>query len=62
MGKIKVLDSDSEDVEIALDTCAEIDTIDIKFARQRCLKPYVKEYPRLWQSAGNVQHQAKGAY
>jgi len=62
MGKIKVLDSDSEDVEIALDTCAEIDTIDIEFAKQRCLKPYVKEYPRLWQSAGNVRHQARGAY
>ena len=62
MGQLNVLDSEPENVEIALDTCAEIDTIDVKFARQRGLKPYIKDYPRLWQSAGNVQHQAKGAY
>jgi len=62
MGKLNTLDDDPEDVEIALDTCAEVDTICIEFARQRRLKPYIKEYPRLWQSAGNVRHRAKGAY
>ena len=62
MGKLNVLDSKPEDVEIALDTCAEIDTVGVEFARQRGLKPYFKDYPRLWQSAGNVRHQAKGAY
>lgn len=62
MGKLNVLDSDPEDVEIALDTCAEIDTVSVEFARQRRLKPYIKEYPRLWQSAGNIRHQVKGAY
>ncbi|EED18398.1 gag/polymerase/env polyprotein, putative [Talaromyces stipitatus ATCC 10500] len=62
MGQLNVLDSDPEDVEIALDTCAEIDTIGIDFAEQRGLKPYIKGYPKLWQSAGNVQHEAKGAY
>ncbi|EED14526.1 retrovirus polyprotein, putative [Talaromyces stipitatus ATCC 10500] len=42
MGQLNVLDSDPEDVEIALDTCAEIDTIGIDFAEQRGLKPYIK--------------------
>ena len=48
MGKLNVLDGKLEDVGIALDTCAEVDTIDIKFARQRHLKPYIKDYPKLW--------------
>ena len=60
-GKLYAL-GESEDVEIALDTCAEVDIICIEFARQHHLKPYIKEYPRLWQSAGNVRHRAKGAY
>jgi len=47
MGKLNTLDDDPEDVEIALDTCVEVDTICIEFARQRRLKPYIKEYLRL---------------
>jgi transposase InsO family protein len=62
MGKINVSDSDPEEVEIALDTCAEVDIVGVEFAKQRRLKPYIKEYPKLWQSAGNMRHQAKGAY
>ena len=31
MGKVKTLDSDPEDVEITLDTCAEVDIINIEF-------------------------------
>ena len=49
-------------MEIALDTCAEVDLIGVEFAKQRRLKPYIKDYPRLWQSAGDVRHQAMGAY
>jgi hypothetical protein len=33
-GKLNVLESDPEDVEVALDTCAEIDTISVGFAKQ----------------------------
>ena len=33
IGKLNVRDSDLEDVEVALDTYAEIDTISIKFAK-----------------------------
>ena len=47
MSKLNTLDDDPEDVEIALDTCVEVDTIYIEFARQRRLKPYIKEYLRL---------------
>ena len=46
-GKLYAL-GESEDVEIALDTCAEVDIICIEFARQHYLKPYIKEYLRLW--------------
>ena len=60
-GKLNV-GGQPESVDIALDTCAEIDTVGVEFARQRGFKPYIKEYPQLWQSAGNVRHQAKGAY
>ena len=61
-GKLNGLDDDTEDVEIALDTCAKVDIICVEYTRQQRLKPYIKEYPRLWQSAGNVRHQVKGAY
>ena len=47
VGKLNVLDSDLEDVKVALDTYVEIDTIGIDFVRQRGLKPYIKEYPNL---------------
>ena len=33
MGKLNTLDDNPEDVEIALDTCVEVDTIYIEFAR-----------------------------
>ena len=33
MGKIKVLDSDLEDVEIALDTYVEVNIISLEFIR-----------------------------
>ena len=46
MGKLNAL-GDTEDVEIALDTCAEIDTICTEFAKRQRLKPYINEYPRL---------------
>jgi len=46
-GQLNVPGDDPEDVEIALDTCAEIDTISEEFARQRHLKPYIKEYLQL---------------
>ena len=62
MGKLYPLDSDPEDVEVALDTCAEVDTIGVEFAKQRRLKLYIKDYPTLWQSAGSIQHEAKGVY
>jgi hypothetical protein len=61
-GKINVLGDKAEDVDIALDTCAEIDIVDVEYARQQRLKPYIKDYPQLWQSAGNVRHRARGAY
>jgi hypothetical protein len=48
MGKINVSDSDPEEVEIALDTCAEVDIVGVKFAKQQRLKPYIKEYLKLW--------------
>ena len=48
VGKLNVRDSDLEDVEIALDTCVEVDTVSVEFTRQQRLKPYIKEYPRLW--------------
>ncbi|KIX01154.1 uncharacterized protein Z518_08879 [Rhinocladiella mackenziei CBS 650.93] len=48
MGKLNVRDRDPEDVEIALDTCAEIDTVGVEFVKQRDPKPYIKEYPKLW--------------
>ena len=47
MGKLNVLDSEPEDVEVALDTCAEIDTVGVEFIRLRRLKPYIKDYLRL---------------
>ena len=47
MGKLNVHD-DTEDVEIALDTYAEVDLIGVEFVKQRRLKPYIKDYPRLW--------------
>ena len=47
MGKLSGLDDDLEDVEVALDTCAEVDTICVEFAKQQRLKPYIKEYLRL---------------
>ena len=61
-GQLSVLDGDPENIEIALDTCAEINTIGVDFAKQRGLKLYIKDYPKLWQSAGNIRHEAKGAY
>jgi len=48
VGKLNVRDSNLEDVEIALDTCAEVDIVSVEFTRQQRLKPYIKEYPRLW--------------
>ena len=33
MGKLNVLNSDPEDVEVALDTYAEIDIVSIEFIR-----------------------------
>jgi len=62
MGKLGIPDNEPKDVEIALDTCAEVDTVGVDFAKQHGLKPYIKWYPKLWQSAGNIQQQAKGAY
>ena len=47
ISKLNTLDNDPEDVEIVLDTCAEVNTIYIEFVRQRRLKPYIKEYLRL---------------
>ena len=44
-GKLVNGNADAEDIEIALDTCAEIDIISIDFAKQRGLKPYIKKYP-----------------
>ena len=46
MGKLSAL-GDTMDVEVALDTCVEIDTVCAKFVEQQHLKPYIKEYPRL---------------
>ena len=62
MGKLKLPGQDSKTVEIALDSGAEVDVIDTSFAQQQRLKPYIKKYPELWQSAGDTRHQAKGAY
>ena len=47
MGKLSLLDC-SEDVEVALDTCAEIDTVSVEYVKQRYLKPYIKRYPELF--------------
>ena len=33
MGKLHLLDSDPEDMEIALDTCVEVDTISVEFVK-----------------------------
>ena len=52
----------AEDIEIALDTCAEVDVVGIDFARQQGLKPYIKKYPRLLQMAGALRSRACGAF
>jgi hypothetical protein len=45
----------AKDIEIALDTCAEVDVIGIDFARQQGLKPYIKKYPQLLETAGALR-------
>jgi len=31
-----------EDVEVTLDTCVEINTVSVEYAKQQRLKPYIK--------------------
>ena len=51
-----------KDIDIALDTCAEVDVIGIDFAKQQGLKPYIKKYPRLLEMAGALKAKACGAF
>jgi hypothetical protein len=62
IGKLNVLKSDPEDVEVALDNCAEVDTVDVDSTKQRRLKPCTKGYPTFSQLEGNIAQQVKGAY
>ena len=44
-GKLINDNEEAEDIEVALDTCAEIDVISIDFAKERELNLYIKKYP-----------------
>jgi hypothetical protein len=57
-----LFDLTNKDIEIALDTCAEVDVIDMDFAKQRGLKPYMKKYPQLLELAGTMKQKACGAF
>ena len=61
-GKLINGKADAEDIDIALDTCAEVDVISIDFATQRGLKPYMKKYPQLLEVAGAMKQRAHGAF
>jgi transposase InsO family protein len=61
-GKLVHGTTEPEDIEVALDTCAEIDIISIDFAKKRGLKPYIKKYPQLLETAGVVRDKACGAF
>ena len=61
-GKLINDNEEAEDIEVALDTCAEIDVISIDFAKARGLKPYIKKYPQLLQMAGTMRQRSCGAF
>jgi transposase InsO family protein len=61
-GKLLNGNAGPENIEVSLDTCAEVDVIDIEFAKQRGLKPYFKKYPQLLQMAGAMKQKARGAF
>ena len=47
MGKLSLPDR-LEDVEVTLDTCAEINIVSVEYVKQRHLKPYIKRYLELF--------------
>jgi hypothetical protein len=61
-GKLISDSTAAEDIDIALDTCAEVDVVGIDFARQQGLKPYIKKYPQLLEMAGTLRSRACGAF